>query len=79
MIETKLFEKYFNKDAFSRMTVSLAVQLISSSIVTILKKSTNDNTIIPYTRVESSQYDKIIELVETFDCSVHSCNDRFKK
>ena len=39
LMETKLSEKHFNKDTFSRMTVSLAVQLLSSSVVTMFKKS----------------------------------------
>ena len=51
-METKLIGKYFNKDAFSRMTVSLTVQLLSSSVVTMLKKATNDITIIPYIRLK---------------------------
>ena len=46
-METKLSEIHFNKDTFSRMTVSLAIQLLSSSVVTMFKKATNDITIIP--------------------------------
>ena len=38
LMETKLSEKHFNKDTFSRMTVSLAVQLLSSSVIAMLKK-----------------------------------------
>ena len=79
LMETKLSEKHFNKDAFSRMTVSLAVQLLSSSVVTMLKKATNDITIIPDIRLKSSQYDKIIELAEKVDCLVDICNGRSKK
>ena len=40
LMETKLSESFFNKDAFSRMRVSLAVQLLSSSVVTMLKRNT---------------------------------------
>ena len=38
LMETKLSEKKINKDAFSRMTVSLVVQLLSSSVVNHVKK-----------------------------------------
>ena len=74
MIETKLSEIHFNKDAFSRMVVSLAFQLLSSSIVTMLEKATNDITIIPDIRLKLSQYYKIIELAEKVDCLVDISN-----
>ena len=47
------YPKIFNKDVFSKMTVSLAVQLLSSFVVTMLKKkATNDITIIPDIRLK---------------------------
>ena len=64
LMETELFERHFNKDDFLRMTVSIAVQLSSSSIVTMLKKATHDTTIVPYICLKSSQYEKKIEFSE---------------
>ena len=36
LVETNLSETFFNKDTFSCMTVYLAVQLLYSSVVTLL-------------------------------------------
>ena len=54
LMETNLLEKRFNKDVFSRMTVYLAVQLISSSVVTMLRKATNDSSIHPNLRLKQN-------------------------
>ena len=53
LIERNLLEKCFNKDVFSCMTVYLTVQLLSSSVVIIPKKVTNDSTIIPNSRLKN--------------------------
>ena len=79
LMETNLSEKHFNKDAFSRMTVYLAVQLLSSSVVTMLRKVINNSSIHPNLHLKQNQYDKIIEMAEKVDKLVDICNGRSKE
>ena len=46
------------------MTIYLAVQLLSSAVVTIQRKATNDSRIHPNLRLKQNQCDKIIEITE---------------
>ena len=77
IIDTSLSD-FLNKDAFSRMTVYLTVQLLSSLVVTMLRKATNDSSIIPNLRLKQNQYDKIIERAEKVDKLVNICNSKSK-
>ena len=60
------------------MTVYLAVQLLSSSVVTVLRKATYDSNYIPNLRLKQDQYDKIIEMAVKLDKLVDICNGRLK-
>ena len=79
LMETNLSEKPINKDVFSCMTVYLAVQFLSSSVVTMIRKETNDSSTLPNLRLKQNQYDKIIEMAEKVDKLVHICNGRSKE
>ena len=61
------------------MTVYLAVQLLSSSVVTVLRKATYDNNYIPNLRLKQDQYDKIIGMAEKLDKLADICNGRLKE
>ena len=52
LMETNLSAIFFNKDVFSRMTVYLVVQLLSSSVVTMMRKAINNSIILPYLRLK---------------------------
>ena len=60
------------------MTFYLAVQLLSSSVVTVLRKATYDSNYIPNLRLKQDQYDKIIEMAVKLDKLVDICNGRLK-
>ena len=77
--ENELIRKIINKITFSRMTIYFAVQLLSSSVVTMLRKATNDSSIHPNLRLKQNQYDKIIEMAEKVDKLVDICNGRSKE
>ena len=61
------------------MIVYLADQLLSSSVVTMLRKATNDSSIHPNVDLKQNQYEKIIEMAEKVDKLVDICNGRSKE
>ena len=76
LMETKLSEKHFNKDGFSRINVSLATQLLSSSVVSMMKAAIKDVNISSHLRLKSWQYRHTINLVRKIDSLVDTCNGR---
>ena len=52
LMETKLSEQHFNKDGFSRMNVSLAIQLLSSSVASMMEVAIKDVNISRYLRLK---------------------------
>eukprot|EP00978_Attheya_sp_CCMP212_P010737 scaffold26127_cov56-Attheya_sp.AAC.1 len=62
---TKLTMRHFVKDAWSRMNVSLAVQLLSKSTATMLQKCVDDDDVkLP---LKNEKYFRLIELCEKVD------------
>ena len=76
LMETKLSEKHFNKDGFSRINVSLATQLLSSSVVSMMKAAIKDVNISSHLRLKPWQYRHTINLVRKVDSLVATCNGR---
>ena len=74
LMETDLSEKNT-----SRVIVYLVDQLLSSSVVTMLRKATNDSSIHPNVDLKQNQYEKIIEMAEKVDKLVDICNGRSKE
>ena len=76
LMETKLSEKHFNKDGFSRMNVSLATQLLSSSVASMMEAAIKDVNISRHLRLKPWQYRHIINLSRKVDRLVDICNGR---
>ena len=73
---TKLSMAHFFKDAYSRMRVNLAVQVLSQSVVQMIKKGVADENIeVP---LGKHRYCRLIELAENVDKLVDICNGRSK-
>jgi hypothetical protein len=73
---TKLSTAHFYKDAYSRMRVYLAVQVLSQSVVNMLKQGVEDDTIkVP---LGKHRYGSLIQLAERVDRLVDICNGRSK-
>jgi hypothetical protein len=79
LMDTMLTEKHFNKNAFLRMVVMYAVQLMSSRVVMMIKKSLLDPSIVSDLRLCPDKYRKIIEMAENVDRLVDICNGRSKE
>ena len=76
LMETKLSEKLFNKDGFSKMNVSLATQLLSSSIVSMMEIAIKDVKTSSHLILKPWQYRHIINLARKVDSFVDICNGR---
>ena len=61
------------------MTICLAIQFLYSSVVTMLRKATNDSSIHPNLCLKQNQYNKIIEITEKEDKLGDICNGRSKE
>jgi hypothetical protein len=73
---TKLSTAHFFKDAYSRMRVNLAVQVVSDSVAQMLKKGVDDDDIVVPLGKHRNQ--RLIELCEQVDQMVDICNGRSK-
>ena len=73
---TKLSEKYFNKDRFSRINMSLPIQLVSSSVASMMDTAIKGVNISSHLRLKSWQYRHIIKLARKVDSLVYICNGR---
>ena len=69
-------KKHFNKDGFSRMNMSLATQLLSSSIASMMEATIKDVNISSHLRLKPWQYRHIINLARKVDSLVDTCNGR---
>ena len=69
-------KKHFNKDGFSRMNMSLATQLLSSSIASMMEATIKDVNISSHLRLKPWQYRHIINLARKVDSLVDICNGR---
>lgn len=79
LIDTMLTEKKINKNTFLRMFVMYAVQLLSSCVVMMMKKSLLDLSIVSELRLCPNKYQKIIEMEENVDRLVDICNGQSKE
>ena len=61
------------------MIIYLALHLLSSSVITMLRKATHDSSILPNLCLKQNQYDKIIGIAEKVDKLVEIYNGRFKE
>lgn len=77
LVDTKLTEKHFNRDAYSRINIALAVQLLSNSIKNILVKLLNNENIRNSLRLRRNQYKEIEEMMAHMNSLVDICNRRF--
>ena len=79
LMDTMLTEKHFNKNAFLRMVVMYSVQLMSSRVVMMIKKSLLYPSIVSDLRLCLDKYWKIIEMAENVDRLVDICNGLSKE
>jgi hypothetical protein len=77
MQDTKLTMRHFVKDAFSRMKVYLATQVVSDSVVQMIKRALADDEADCH--YDDWQYTKIIELAAHVNNLVDIINGRGKK
>ena len=79
LMETNLSENHFNKNAFSRMVVMFAVQLLSHRVANMMRTSMENTSIVSDLRLCPDKYQKIIEMAEHVDRLVDICNGRSKE
>jgi hypothetical protein len=76
--DTALTMGHFVKDAYSRMNVQLAVQVLSSRVVALLDKARNDSVLWPQiTKFKPGQYRSLVALAENMNELVDITNGRF--
>jgi hypothetical protein len=75
--DTKLTMKHFVKDAYSRMRVYLAVQVLSRSVVEMIREARDDPEV--YLPHESEMYDTLIELATHVNDMVDIVNGRSRE
>ena len=75
-METKLSEKYSNKDGCLRINVSLDTQLLSSFVVCMMETAIKDINISIHLKLKSWKYSHIINLAKKVDSLVDVCNSR---
>ena len=71
---TKLGIRHFEKDQYSRMKVYLAAQVLSNSVVEMIKSATRDASI--KLSLSKPKYRRLIEFIEKMDALVDLCNGR---
>ncbi len=75
MHTTKLTIRHFDKNAYSRMNVSLAVQLLSASVVAMIRAAiADDEVVLPFEK--KGIYNHIANLCEKWNAVVDICNGR---
>ena len=73
--QTKLSFAHFDKNAYSRMNVSLAMQVLSASVASMIRSAINDDEI--FLALENKQmYNHLADLCDKWDLVVDICNGR---
>ena len=73
--ETKLSIAHFDKNAYSRMNVSLAMQVLSASVARMIRSAINDDEIFLALR-NKNMYTHLADLCENWNFVVDICNSR---
>lgn len=72
---TKLSIYHFDKNAHSRMNVSLAMQLLSASVASMIREAINDEEVrLPFEN--KNMYNHLADLCQYWDVVVDICNGR---
>ena len=73
--ETKLSRQHFDKNAYSRMNVSLAMQVFSASVAKILRDAINDDE-LTLAMDNKVVYNHLADLCEKWNDVIDICNGR---
>ena len=73
--ESKLTASHFDKNAFSRMNVALAMQILSATVTSMIRRAIAANDIVISTR-NKGVYNSLTYLCENMNVLIDICNGR---